>query len=239
MVARRTAERMVEALSAYTRDGAVFPVDARLRPHGNEGELVVTPRQLESYFAREAQVWEALTYTKLRHLAGDPALAQPVGSVVDGLMCRFACDPGFAAAAREMRVRLEKNDGDIDNLKTGPGGLYDIDFLVSMRLVRHGIANTRGDLRRRLAGVRDRGLLDADDWRKLQRHAELLRTAEHVIRLVTGRGRKTLPVSGPARAACEQLCGRMLQRVFPEGLEITLRFALVGVREIFNRIGLE
>ncbi len=34
---RRAAERLMEALTAYTRDGTVFPVDARLRPHGREG----------------------------------------------------------------------------------------------------------------------------------------------------------------------------------------------------------
>ncbi len=49
---RRVAERMMEALTSYTRDGTVFPVDARLRPHGREGELIVTPTQLAAYFGR-------------------------------------------------------------------------------------------------------------------------------------------------------------------------------------------
>ena len=135
-----------------------------------------------------------------------------------------------------MRARLEKTDTEPDNLKTGPGGLYDIDFLVGSKLVRYGIGETRGSLWRRLGSLRDRGLLDPEDTRKLQRHAELLRAVEHAIRLVTGRARKTLPSAGPAQAACEQLCARMLNRKFPEGLEITLRFALVGVREIFERV---
>ena len=61
----------MEALTAYTRDGTVFPVDARLRPHGREGELIVTPTQLAAYFQDEAKPWEALTYLKMRHVAGD------------------------------------------------------------------------------------------------------------------------------------------------------------------------
>lgn len=68
------------------------------------------------------------------------------------------------------------------------------------------------------------------------RHATLLRTAEHVFRLVTGRNRHILPVSEQARTACEELCRKMLRREFPEGLEISLRFALVGVRSIYDRI---
>ena len=64
----KVAEQLMHTLGAYTRDGTVFPVDARLRPHGGAGELVVTPNQMTSYFQREAQPWEALTFTKLRFL---------------------------------------------------------------------------------------------------------------------------------------------------------------------------
>jgi glutamate-ammonia-ligase adenylyltransferase len=234
--ARQVAEGMVGVLSAYTREGAVFPVDPRLRPHGGEGELVVAPEQLTAYFAREAQAWEALTYTKLRFLAGDAALATPAQEAVDGLFRRFAQDPQFAAEVREMRARLEKTTEGLDDLKTGPGGLYDIDFLVNMRLVRHGLGNVRGSLRQRLSHLQSHGLLAEDDCRKLQYYTDVLRTVEHAIRLVTGRTRKTLPISGSARAACEQVCAKMLRRDFPEGLAITLRFALVGVREIYNRL---
>src|SRR5262249_51850226 len=55
----RSAEQIMQALAAYTQDGMAFPVDARLRPRGAEGELLVTPQQLESYFSSEAQPWEA------------------------------------------------------------------------------------------------------------------------------------------------------------------------------------
>ena len=234
--ARRAAERVIEILSAYTQEGAVFPVDARLRPHGGEGEFVVTPAQLEAYFRREAQAWEALTYTKLRLLAGPCAVAEQVRTAVDRLFERFAADTGFSASIRDMRLRLQKSEDEAENLKTGAGGLYDIDFLVCAQLVRNGIAGACGSLRQRLAKLQARGLLNAEDTQKLQRHADLLRTAEHAIRLVTGRHQQTLPVAGPARAACEQLCTAMLHREFPEGLEISLRFALVGVRQIYKRL---
>ena len=234
--AHRAAERMVEVLSAYTRDGAVFPVDARLRPHGGEGELVVTLAQLENYFEHEALAWEALTYTKSRFVAGHQALAERVQRAVNKLMRRFAADQNFGASVRQMRTRLEKTDTELDNLKTGPGALYDIDFLVGSLLVRHGIGDTHGSLWQRLASLRDRGLLEANDCQRLQGMSTLLRTAEHVFRLVTGRNRHILPVSEQARTACEELCRKMLRREFPEGLEISLRFALVGVRSIYDRI---
>ncbi len=233
--AQRTAERMVEILSAYTRDGTVLPVDARLRPHGNEGELVVTPAQLEAYFAREAQPWEALTYTKLRYLVGAQAVAEQAVAAIQALTRRFAKDGAFRDGVREMRARLQRSNKE-DALKAGPGGVYDIDYIIAYLLVRHGVEGTRGNLRQRLQGLQARGLLDADTARRLDRHGEVLRALEHTIRLVAGKSRKTVPVSGPARAACEELCGRMLRRQFPEGLDMTLRFTLGSVREIFERV---
>ena len=38
----RVAERMINAISAYTGDGVIFTVDTRLRPNGREGALVQT-----------------------------------------------------------------------------------------------------------------------------------------------------------------------------------------------------
>ena len=79
----RCAEKMMHALSAYTREGMVFPVDARLRPRGGEGELLNTPTQLAAYFEHEAQPWEALTYTKLRLLAGSQTQGERAPGQVD------------------------------------------------------------------------------------------------------------------------------------------------------------
>ena len=70
------AEKTIEVLSSYTRDGTIFPVDTRLRPRGQEGELVVTLEGLLSYIAEDAKAWELLTYLKAHPLAGNPQLGQ-------------------------------------------------------------------------------------------------------------------------------------------------------------------
>ncbi len=70
---RRAAARTMDSLTAYTRDGTVFPVDARLRPQGREGELVTTPSQLARYFSgRCATVGgNQLSETKVRRRRSD------------------------------------------------------------------------------------------------------------------------------------------------------------------------
>src|SRR4029077_3372269 len=92
----RAAEQMMHSLSAYTREGMLFPVDARLRPRGAEGELLITPSQLAAYFENEAQAWEALMYTKLRFFAGSPSLGERADAQLKVLFERFAADTDFA-----------------------------------------------------------------------------------------------------------------------------------------------
>lgn len=228
----KSAEQMMHALAAYTRDGMVFPVDPRLRPRGGEGELVVTPKQLEAYFAQEAQAWEALMYTKLRFLVGARPVGEQASAATKTLFQRFARESNFLPAVREMRARLAA----AESLKTSPGGAYDIDFITSYLLIRHGLRETGGSLRDRLWRCADAGILERPDAGKLDHAAELLRTVEHVVRLAVGRARKWLPGTEHARRVTAELTSRILQREFPQGLEAELHHTFEEVRAIYEQV---
>jgi glutamate-ammonia-ligase adenylyltransferase len=109
IAAIEAAQRIVQALAAYTREGTLFAVDPRLRPQGGAGELVFTPEQLGVYFANEAKAWEALSYTKLRCVAGDTTLGTSAVRAVRKCFRRFAADAGFTVEVRAMRDRLAES----------------------------------------------------------------------------------------------------------------------------------
>jgi glutamate-ammonia-ligase adenylyltransferase len=232
----RSMERLMDALSAYTQDGMVFAVDTRLRPRGSEGELLVTVPQLRSYFEREAQAWEALLYTKLRFLAGDRSLGGDAQESAEVLFGQFAAENGSLEAIREMRRKLEETQEGGKNFKTAPGGTYDIDFITGYLLVKHGIPEKGGTLRDRLRRCQRDGLLDKSDAANLDRAAELLRTAEHAVRLVTGRAVKWLPNTEHAFKVTGELVARVLGRSFSEGLAVELERACAAVRSIYERV---
>ena len=232
----KSSEQVMQALSAYTRDGMVFPVDTRLRPRGGAGELLVTPAQLASYFEKEAQPWEALMYTKLRFVTGSQALADQVMLLADKLYQRYAADPEFLNAVRAMRDKLAIANHSERSLKTSPGGTYDIDFLTGFLLIKHGIPNKQGSLRDRLWRCAGAGLLEHSDAAKLDHAAEFLRTVEHVVRLVTGRVQKWVPATEHAQQAAEKLTAQILNRQFANGLEAELLETLSKVRSIYNKV---
>ena len=232
----KAAEEIMQALSAYTQEGMVFPVDTRLRPRGSEGELVITPKHLEEYFASEAQPWEALMYTKLRFLCGERKLGARVTSAGEILFQRFANDENFPAAVRQMRRRLEEASAPEKSIRTSGGALYDADFLSSFLLVRNRISHKLGTLRDRLWRCSAAGVLGREEAVTLDQAAELCRTVEHVLRLVVGRNTRWLPAAEHARQAAETLTSTILRRQFREGLEQELLVTFSAVRTIYDGV---
>jgi [glutamine synthetase] adenylyltransferase / [glutamine synthetase]-adenylyl-L-tyrosine phosphorylase len=232
----KAAELIMHTLAAYTRDGMVFPVDARLRPRGEEGELLITPSQLEAYFEQEAQPWEALVYTKLRFVAGSLPVAERATEATRKLFARFAADPGFAPSVREMRRRLEDAEAGEPSFKGSPGGVYDIDFIVSSLLVKSELLMTGGNLRDRLWRCAAEGILGKVEAASLDHAGELFRTVEHVVRLVDGRRRKWLPRAEHGRRISEELTSKILRREFTASLENELTRTAKQVRAIFEHV---
>lgn len=201
--ARRAAERIMEVLMAYTRDGTLFPVDARLRPRGREGELVTTPAQLAQYFASDARAWEAITYLRLRYVAGDRLVAERAAEAAYRGIATVAGRQGFDRELDGMRRRLEESDSS-PNLKTGQGGTYDVDFLTGRLQAKHALWFP-GNLSERAGLIGKHGLLAEQDARELAENAEFLRALEHYVRLVTGGPGKCLPVQEHAHACIAEL----------------------------------
>lgn len=233
--ARTTAEKLMHALAAYTKEGTIFAVDARLRPRGGEGELVVTPEEMERYLVEEAKPWEALTYTKLRFVAGLKDIAGQVLPAVHTQIARLGSQPNFAQAATEMRTKQEKSNRFARSFKLARGGFYDIDFLAAyLMLKKTEIVAESTDLC--LQRLHYAGVLDQATANELRDAARLYRTVDHAVRLVTGRARPELPAAEHARHSTEALVNRILNRSNGRDLQAELNSTAVKVREAFVRL---
>ena len=224
----RVARALVSLLSGYTREGTVIPVDARLRPHGGEGELVVSGRRLTRYFESEAEAWESIAFAKLRPICGDAALVPEVMAALKLLRQRHADAPGFAAQLRAMRKRLE-GTVQTESFKSGPGGLYDIDFLLGLLEARAGLSSGGQQATDRLARLRELGSLSVEQEATLRVALDLYRRADHAVRIVEGRSLHWLPENDHRRAVVCDLLG------LPE-CERMLREQMGLVRSTFNVI---
>jgi glutamate-ammonia-ligase adenylyltransferase len=211
--ARQSAELMLHIVSAYTREGTLFPLDVRLRPRGGEGELVQTLEGIVDYFARAAQVWEAATYLKARPVAGDPALGEYVCQRLTSILGeRFSRWPMVRDDLLAMRKRLEEESAGAlevpDNFKTGPGGAFDLEFILAAWALRAGARPLGGlawpeQIEALAPGSR---VIDAT-VHDLKEAARFFREVDHAVRLVTGRNAPWLP-AGPRLESVVELVGR-------------------------------
>jgi glutamate-ammonia-ligase adenylyltransferase len=235
----RLAEKTIEVLSSYTRDGALFAVDTRLRPRGHEGELVVTADALVSYIQEAAHAWEALTYLKACPVAGSSELAQQtISRLSAALLDHFGPYPELAKQLQQMRRRLEKEVMvPPSNTKTAAGGYYDIDFVVSHLRLRHRVALPAGaNVAEQIAALRTAGLLSDEDAQGLSDGAAFLRSVDHAVRLVTGRAADGLPEHVGHAEAVENLARRWGLLEGGESLAERLRETQQQVRSIYRRV---
>ena len=152
------------------------------------------------------------------------------------LFGRFAEDPTFTRAVRDLRTKLEAAEGAESSFKFSPGSIYDIDFITSYLMVKHDVPNKQGNLRDRLWRCAAAGLLGKSEAATLDHAAELLRTVEHFSRLVAGRADNWLPATEHGRKVTENLTAQVLGRDFPDGLENELARTSALVRTIYDQI---
>jgi len=205
------AEKTIEVLSSYTQDGTLFPVDTRLRPRGQEGELVVTLEELANYIAENAQVWELLTYLKAHPLAGNPQLGQAaVDQLQAAIYHRLSMFDDFEGELHQMRRRLEREVAvPSSNTKTAPGGYYDVDFAVSYTRLRRRVPALPGaNMAEQIAALLAAQAISAEDAAALTEGAGFLRATDHILRLVTGKAPNGLPENEAHAETAESVARR-------------------------------
>jgi [glutamine synthetase] adenylyltransferase / [glutamine synthetase]-adenylyl-L-tyrosine phosphorylase len=206
----RVAERIVNLITAYTGEGVLFAVDERLRPHGSAGPLVQTESSVTDYFANAAETWEGITYMKSLAVAGDPKRAELFLHRLQQVDWRRYGQGGRSRAdLREMRARLEKEQGPSRPLKAGRGGYYDIDFLLMyLRLKSAGVFFTVLNTPTRIEVLEQMGHLSRQDAQFLNDAATFYRALDHGLRVITGHAESRLPGSEAQLDALNALLAR-------------------------------
>ncbi len=235
----RVAERMIALLTAYTGEGVMFAIDTRLRPNGREGALVQLEGAFKDYFAKGAETWEGITYMKSRAVAGDLDRATDfLHELQEVDWRRYGQSHRSRQSLRQMRARLEKEQGASNPLKAGPGGYYDIDFaLMYLRLKGAGIFYKVLNTPERLDVIEKMGHLERADAVFLCDAATFHRAVDHGLRVSTGHTEGSLPAT---QAQLESL-GELVTRWTPEHLhdqplDVELEQIRARTREYFERL---
>ncbi|RFP61917.1 bifunctional [glutamate--ammonia ligase]-adenylyl-L-tyrosine phosphorylase/[glutamate--ammonia-ligase] adenylyltransferase [Cognatiluteimonas weifangensis] len=138
----RLGQQLAKLLDEATADGFCHRVDLRLRPFGNAGRVAWSFAAMEQYFQREGRDWERYAWQKARPVAGDLAAGERFLRTLRPFVYRRYLDYGALDGLREMKAAIaaEVARKDLaDDIKRGPGGIREIEFLVqALQLIRGG-----------------------------------------------------------------------------------------------------
>jgi glutamate-ammonia-ligase adenylyltransferase len=128
LVASETAERFL------------YRIDLDLRPEGAQGPAVISEEALVHYYETAADQWEKVAFMKARPVAGDLELGWRVVRAVDPMIYQAAMDPTGVRRIRDLKERIgrERSGRGGFDVKLGPGGIRDVEFVAQALQLLHG-----------------------------------------------------------------------------------------------------
>ena len=210
------SRRITQAMGSLIDGDCVFRVDLNLRPGGKDSELALSLESAVEYYQAEAKTWERLALIKARAVAGNQTLGRHFLEAVQPVVYRRHLDYSVLDEIRHLKERIRQETRSHllagDNIKLGPGGIREIEFIAqSLQLVFGG----------RLPAVRERNTLKAlrklhearilpqEEYRDLYQAYVFLRNLEHRLQIRHQRQTHSLPAD---EGILDQIAGQMPRR---------------------------
>jgi len=233
----KLVQKLTQTISELTADGYVFRVDLRLRPYGDSGPVVSSFAMLEEYLLTQGREWERYAWIKARALSGDAAGLQQLSNP---FVYRRYLDYGAIASMRDLHAQIRREVARralADNIKLGPGGIREIEFIAQVfQLIRGGkdAGLQSRPTRATLDAIATRNLLPPESVAQLQRAYALLRNLEHRLQYLEDAQTQALPESDSDRALIAQAMGAADWVTFKTTLDAVRQLVDLQFGKIFS-----
>jgi glutamate-ammonia-ligase adenylyltransferase len=186
----KSIQRFMRMLRTPLQEGPGYVVDAQIRPSGTYGPLVVTDSRWIDYYRYEADIWEIQALLRMRAVGGDRGLGhrleKEAAEICGTQRSQETVWPRLCQLRRRMELERSRETSFTLDLKLGPGGLADVEFLVQ------GAELVQGRGRQTALAVREHleqlgpglGLLP-ESVEKIQMQYQALRKLELRMQLMT------------------------------------------------------
>jgi glutamate-ammonia-ligase adenylyltransferase len=138
----RVSQKWAQLLATPTVEGFAYRVDLRLRPFGDSGRVAISFDAFEDYLQQHGRDWERYAYVKARAVTAIDHYDALYKSALRPFVYRRYLDFGVFESLRDMKAliarEVERRELQ-DNVKLGPGGIREIEFIVqAFQLIRGG-----------------------------------------------------------------------------------------------------
>jgi glutamate-ammonia-ligase adenylyltransferase len=210
--ALKVGQTLLRELGELSAAGQLYRVDMRLRPDGGNGALVTPFGYALSYYESYAAAWEWQALIKARVVAGDARLGRRFRRFTRQITWAKRPDDSHLREVFEMKKRSEGTPDGLDknNLKSGPGGIRDAEWIVQQLQMMIGPSRPRARTKATLRALDTLDEMDAlspDETRVLRDGYLWLRVAEHRLQLWNEQAIRVLPAKVEEKAALARRLG--------------------------------
>ncbi|MHC5542513.1 [protein-PII] uridylyltransferase family protein, partial [Singulisphaera rosea] len=133
---------VVRLLSDHTSLGMAYRVDMRLRPEGDQGALARSLEATLGYYETSGRTWERQALIKCRPIAGELTLGRTFLDAIMPFVYRRYLSGAEINEIKTMKRRIEQRTlsagtSEVE-VKTGHGGIRDVEFVVQFLQLLHG-----------------------------------------------------------------------------------------------------
>jgi len=236
-------QRLITALTLMTREGFVYKIDTRLRPSGNQGPLVTSLSAFKLYHQESAQSWERQALTKARVVCGAAEFAERIQQLISTLTFERPVPADLQGEIYRLRGRMEKELGKETaaqlNIKTGRGGMVDVEFITQFLQLQHAgqiTALRQTNTLELLKVLAKNRLLPGTEAEQLSNGYKFLRRLENKLRLLHDQSMNELSAEPKALRSIARSLGYGTAGCTPEReLLDEYRLHTEAIRGLFER----
>ena len=202
----RMGSEIVRLLADHTALGIVYRVDMRLRPDGEQGALASPLAATLGYYVTRGRTWERQALIKCRPVAGDLDLGRMFCDEIQPFVYRRFLGAAEIAEIKSLKRKIEQRTlsagtAEIE-VKTGHGGIRDIEFVVQFLQLLHGGEYPQvrhSTTLTAIARLEQVGCLSTEERCILDDNYRFLRRVEHRLQILFDRQTHEMPRDGQAR----------------------------------------
>ncbi len=230
-----TALLFIKASTEITDHGYIYRIDFRLRPDGKNSALCNSLYNYSRYYEMRGEDWERQMLIKLNFLSGDKAIFEKFSKFIQPFIYPATFSDSVKERIREMKLNIERQHDEIDNVKTFKGGIRDIEFSVQALQLLNGGRNKNlrsGNTLVSIAALAEAALLKPDEKETLSSAYIFYRKIEHFLQLMDDRQTHSIPEN----RELQNKLSIFLQLNSAEEFRKELKSFRNDVRRIYNEI---
>jgi glutamate-ammonia-ligase adenylyltransferase len=193
-------KNFLDFLRINSQEGFLYRVDLRLRPEGISGPLIMGINNALEYYKTRGRQWEFQALIKSRNVWGSNTLYNKFNEAITPLIYRQASVEYILSEIKNTKNKIEKEITNRNikqlSIKLSPGGIRDIEFIIQLLQLIHGVKYTeirKNNSLNALDSLKTFNIITENEYLILKDNYIFLRSVENILQFSNNLPMQSIP----------------------------------------------